>query len=441
MADDPKIVRVVVRDGPAVIKSVQRGPVGPEGTIGFVGAYSGATAYSTNDVVRDQGSSWIALQDTTGNAPPTLPTTANSYWELVAQKGDKGDGGDPSTVPGPPGDNATIAVGTVTTGAPGSDVSVTNVGTPTDAVLDFEIPRGNTGDEGKSAYEVAVEDGFVGDETAWLASLKGDPGDAATIAVGTVTTVNPGDPAVVTNVGTSDAAVFNFEIPQGAAGLGDVSGPGSSTNNNFAAFDGTGGKTLKDSGSSVASFATAAQGGKADTAVQPGDLGALAAKSSVNNGDWSGTDLAVANGGTGASDAAGARTNLGLVIGTNVQAYDADTAKTDVAQTWTAAQQFGQVTGTVTAVGALNLDCSAGNDFTKTIAGNSTFTVSNVPSSKTFDLRLLLTYTSGTITWFSGVNWAGGSAPTLTGGKVYELIFTTFNGGTTWRAAAGEYAA
>ena len=67
--------------------------------------------------------------------------------------------------------------------------------------------------------------------------------------------------------------------------------------------------------------------------------------------------------------------------------------------------------------------------------------MSNVPSSKAFDLRLILTYTSGTITWFSGVNWAGGSAPTLTGGKVYEIIFTTINGGTTWRAAGGEYAA
>lgn len=47
---------------------------------------------------------------------------------------------------------------------------------------------------------------------------KGDQGDAATIAVGTTTTVENGTPAAVTNAGTSGAAVLNFTIPAGPTG-------------------------------------------------------------------------------------------------------------------------------------------------------------------------------------------------------------------------------
>lgn len=49
---------------------------------------------------------------------------------------------------GPAGDAATVTVGTVTTGAPGSSASVVNVGTSSAAVLNFTIPAGAAGSTG-----------------------------------------------------------------------------------------------------------------------------------------------------------------------------------------------------------------------------------------------------------------------------------------------------
>jgi hypothetical protein len=91
---------------------------------------------------------------------------------------------------------------------------------------------------------------------------------------------------------------------------------------------------------------------------------------------------------------------------------------------------------TVVAVAALAIDCSTGNYFTKTIAANSTFTVSNIPTSRAYSFTLELTHTSGTVTWFSGVEWPGGTAPTLTTGKTHLFMFVTDDGGTRWRGSS-----
>ena len=57
------------------------------------GGYNGANAYAKRDALRDQGASWIALQVVPpGNPPPTLPTTANAYWDLMAEPGEDGEG-------------------------------------------------------------------------------------------------------------------------------------------------------------------------------------------------------------------------------------------------------------------------------------------------------------------------------------------------------------
>lgn len=69
------------------------------------------------------------------------------------------------------GKAATITVGNVTSG---ETASVINSGTDSAAVFDFVLPQPH---DGKSAYEVAKNNGFEGTEAEWLQSLKGEKGD------------------------------------------------------------------------------------------------------------------------------------------------------------------------------------------------------------------------------------------------------------------------
>ncbi len=95
--------------------------------------------------------------------------------------------------------------------------------------------------------------------------------------------------------------------------------------------------------------------------------------------------LPLNQGGTGATDLSGARTALG--------------------ETWVTATDGATVT----------FDLSAGRSQKVTLGGNRTLAVSNAVAGQPFLLALIQDGTgSRTVTWFSGIKWAGGSAPTLT---------------------------
>jgi hypothetical protein len=81
---------------------------------------------------------------------------------------------------------------------------------------------------------------------------------------------------------------------------------------------------------------------------------------------------------------------------------------------------------------SVTIDLSVSNIFKRNaVAGDITFSVSNITTNYHI-FSLYFTYTSGAITWFSGITWDGGTAPTLTTTKVYEFTFKTYDGGTNW---------
>ena len=86
------------------------------------------------------------------------------------------------------------------------------------------------------------------------------------------------------------------------------------------------------------------------------------------------------------------------------------------------------------AAAAHDIDLSLGNVQTYTLSGNQTLTFSNPPASpKSGSFTLLVTNGgSATLTWPTSVDWAGGTAPTLTAAGIDAIVFTTINGGTTW---------
>ena len=206
-------------------------------------------------------------------------------------------------------------------------------------------------------------------------------------------------------------------------------------------------------------------------AITGGSLSAVSitsASTTITGGSITGiTDLAVADGGTGASNAADARTNLGVTIGTNVQAYDAGlqsiaTLTTGANQTiYTTGADTYAVTGLTAAGRALLDDADAaaqrttlglGTVATVNSVGTGELTddavtaaklanestvdfVTSLPASGAYKGQLALTTGDNKVYSWSGATWtpikAAGSLNTLVGGTAGVVNVTVSATGDT----------
>lgn len=191
-------------EAPVLDFTIPRGDVGATGATGAAGADGKSLRSGSGAPSSGLGVNGDFYIDTDTNRLYG-PKTSGSWGGGTSIVG-------PAGATGPQGAAATVSVGTVTTGAAGSSVSVTNAGTSSAAVFDFTIPRGDTGNTGAT--------GATGPQGS-----TGPQGPAATISVGTTTTGAAGSSASVANSGTSGAAVFDFTIPRGDTGATGPVGP------------------------------------------------------------------------------------------------------------------------------------------------------------------------------------------------------------------------
>ncbi len=167
--------------------------------------WSSSTTYITGppaSVVTYLGSAYVAILTGANHQPDTSPT----YWRLLVAKGAKGDTGDvgpASTIPGPAN---SLAIGTTTTGAAGSSAAATITGSPPAQTLNLTIPKGDTGNPGSTGAPGPT----LQNAMSWVGPLQVDAGD--TVRMYNDSGVNVHITQVRLTVATAADAVITVDV-------------------------------------------------------------------------------------------------------------------------------------------------------------------------------------------------------------------------------------
>ena len=149
-----------------------QGPVGPQGPKGDTGEQGPKGDKGDTGAQGPQGEQGIqGEQGPKGDKGDKGADGTMTFADLTEEQKESLRG--PQGIPGPKGDKGNKG----DTGAQGPQGIKGDKGdTGEQGPQGIQGPKGDKGADGKSAYQIAVDNGYVGNESTWVASLKGDKG-------------------------------------------------------------------------------------------------------------------------------------------------------------------------------------------------------------------------------------------------------------------------